>query len=79
MAPEVINSTNYDYKCDLYSYGIILFQILTQFEDNKIYPEEKLNGANFEFKLASDPNFRPVIPEIYISNDDYKEYIGLIL
>ena len=30
MAPEVINSTKYTEKADVYSFGIILWEILTR-------------------------------------------------
>jgi serine/threonine protein kinase len=78
MAPEVIKSTQYDFKCDVFSFGIIMFQILTQCEDKQIYPENKLNGNNIEYNLASNPNFRPEVTDQLNSNKEYSEYIVLM-
>lgn len=32
VAPEVLKDTGYDYKIDCYSLGIILFELLSNFE-----------------------------------------------
>jgi serine/threonine protein kinase len=76
MAPEVISSTHYDNRCDVFSFGIIMFQTLTQCSDNDIYPINKLNGKNIDFMLSTDPNFRPVINENLNSNQEFIDYIG---
>jgi hypothetical protein len=74
MAPEVISSTHYDNRCDVFSFGIIMFQTLTQCSDNDIYPINKLNGKNIDFMLSTDPNFRPVINENLNSNQEFIDY-----
>jgi serine/threonine protein kinase len=74
MAPEVITSTKYDYKCDVFSFGIIMFQILSQCEDKDIYPPSK--EKNVDFLLGTDPNYRPKIKEIYNKNE-FVEFIGI--
>jgi hypothetical protein len=74
MAPEVIRSTKYDYKCDQYSFAIIMYQIFTNCNDDKIYPEEKLGGNNIEFVLSTDQNFRPEINEEF-QKEIYKPFI----
>jgi serine/threonine protein kinase len=76
MAPEVLISTTYDNKCDVYSFGIIMFQVLTQIDDDDIYPKEKLDGKNLDFKIITDKNFRPEIPKIYLNDKKYESYIG---
>jgi serine/threonine protein kinase len=77
MAPEVIKSTKYDNKCDIYSFGIIMFQILTQCDDKQIYTEYKLKDT-IDFILSTDPNFRPEIQEsylIYIINNFFIQFL----
>ena len=39
MAPEVVLSNNYSFKCDIFSYSIIIFQLLTEKLEN-IYENE---------------------------------------
>jgi serine/threonine protein kinase len=78
MAPEVISSTHYDNKCDIFSFGIIMYQTLTQVSDNEIYPTD-LNGKKIDFLLSNDRNFRPIINEKLKNNEQYKEYIGMFI
>ena len=40
MAPEVILTNNYDQKCDIFSFAIIMFQCLTKKIEN-IYQQEQ--------------------------------------
>jgi serine/threonine protein kinase len=76
MAPEVIKSTTYDTKCDVYSFSIIMFQVLTQCEDNEIYPLSKLKSNTLEFVLSTDENFRPIIPKKFLKDKNFKNYIS---
>jgi serine/threonine protein kinase len=76
MAPEVISSTHYDNKCDVFSFGIIMYQVLTQCKDYDIYQKDKLNGKNIDFLLGNDPLFRPEINENLKNDNEYNEYIG---
>jgi serine/threonine protein kinase len=78
MAPEVLISTKYDNKCDVFSFGIIMFQVLTQVDDDNIFPKEKMGEYNLEYKILSDKNFRPEIPKIFLNDKIYQDYIGLI-
>jgi serine/threonine protein kinase len=73
MAPEVIQSTHYDNKCDVYSFSIIMYQVFYQVEDKQIYPEDKLDGKNIEFILSIDKNFRPIIKE---EKEEFKEFLS---
>jgi serine/threonine protein kinase len=76
MAPEVIKSTKYDNKCDVYSFGIIMFQVLIQCSDKEIYPIDKLGENNIDFMLATYRDFRPIISEKF-QTQQFKNYIGL--
>jgi serine/threonine protein kinase len=79
MAPEVLISTTYDNKCDVFSFGIIMFQVLTQIDEDNIYPKEKLDGFNLDYKITNDKNFRPEIPNVYLSDKKYEQYIGFFI
>jgi serine/threonine protein kinase len=59
MAPEVLISTNYDNKCDVFSFGIIMFQVLTQIDDDNIYKKERLASYTLDYKITTEKNFRP--------------------
>jgi serine/threonine protein kinase len=76
MAPEVLISTKYDNKCDVFSFGIIMFQVLTQIDENDIYPKERLGEFNLDYKILIDQKFRPEIPKKYLKEKKYKQYIG---
>lgn len=59
MAPELINYIEgplyYKSEVDVYSFGIILFQILTFTKTMKIYPEAKTRPLDlFKYKLNND-------------------------
>jgi serine/threonine protein kinase len=90
MTPEVILTNNYDQKCDVFSFSIMMFQILTKKIDN-IYENKIIDGgeieleevnsninniANIELKVANDPNFRPSIPNEFKKN--FVEFIDLM-
>jgi serine/threonine protein kinase len=45
MAPEVILTNNYDQKCDVFSFAIIMFQVLTKKIEN-IYQDKQQNEKN---------------------------------
>jgi serine/threonine protein kinase len=74
IAPEVLSSTKYDNKCDVYSFGIIMFQVLTQSE--VIYTPEQIGNYNVDYKVGNDPNFKPIIPDNYLNDKKYESYIG---
>lgn len=58
MAPEVINSNEYDQSADVFSFGIIMFELLC--ETTQPYGEK---ANNIELKVCKNPLFRPVLPE----------------
>jgi len=57
IAPEVYTSENYNNKCDVFSYSIIMFQVL--FQICRPYG----NVMQIEYKVATDETFRPIIPK----------------
>jgi tRNA A-37 threonylcarbamoyl transferase component Bud32 len=61
MAPEVIKGGTYNELCDVYSFSIIMYEIIT--ECFKPYEEslKKQKHTNVEFLVATNPSFRPEI------------------
>lgn len=57
MAPQVVQKTSYSYKADIWSIGVILFELL-----NGLTPFHARNRAEFENKVeASSYNFREAV------------------
>jgi hypothetical protein len=57
MAPEILSGKEFDEKADVYSFGLILWQILTRLE---LFPEQD-NISTFARELVKK-NMRPPIP-----------------
>lgn len=58
MAPEVISDTKYGRKADVYSFGVLMYEVVT---DSIPYPEYlngELNQYRFQYKILND-NYRP--------------------
>ena len=74
MAPEVSTSSNYDEKVDVFSFSIMLFEVITNNFDPYGSETSGAGSFNIDFKIANDSNFRPDInntsikPHIYLSN-----------
>jgi serine/threonine protein kinase len=67
MAPEVLNDTNYTNSCDVFSFGIVMFEVLTE----KMNPYEE-TSMQVQYKTASDPLFRPDLKKL--SKEDREQY-----
>lgn len=57
MAPEIVLKELYDEKCDVFSFGIMMFELYCE----QMNPYG--NKINIEAKVAKNPLFRPVFPE----------------
>ncbi len=57
MAPEVIKSKKYSEKADVYSFGIILWEMAS-----RLPPFKEYKWKDICFKVG-DENLRPVIPK----------------
>ncbi|XP_012440772.1 serine/threonine-protein kinase STY46 [Gossypium raimondii] len=71
MAPEVIRCEPYNEKCDVYSFGIILNELIT---GNYPYTETNYGPAKIALEVG-DGKLRPALPE---DNGERKELIELI-
>jgi serine/threonine-protein kinase TNNI3K len=60
MAPEVVTSEHYDNKCDVFSFSMIMYEVIW----GKIGPFEHRVLQNIELKMANDPNMRPKLDKI---------------
>lgn len=58
MAPEVIDGERYDGKADVYSFGIIMYQIVTDSVPYPLFEKGKLKEFKFNKKVV-DENYRP--------------------
>lgn len=62
MAPEVINESEYDLKADVYSFAILMYQVVTGTCANKIYPD--IHSPFQLYKLVAEgrrPEFKAPI------------------
>lgn len=65
----------YDQKCDVFSFSIIMMELLT--ETTNPYGVAS-NSHNIEVKVAMNPSFRPQFNEDFDVRDEYKPYISLM-
>ena len=57
MAPEVVIGDSYGSECDVYSFAVIMYEVLFE----RLPYSDLGNIGNVQFKVAKDPNFRPTI------------------
>jgi len=74
MAPEIALNEFYDEKCDVFSFAIIMFELLV--ETTKPYG----TGITFniELRVAKNPLYRPVPPPTFELKEEYVWYIELM-
>lgn len=58
MAPEVINGSAYDGKADVYSFGIIMYQVITDCTPYPVFESGKMPEWKFHQKVVEE-NYRP--------------------
>eukprot|EP01027_Heterolobosea_sp_BB2_P012208 GEZU01017710.1.p1 GENE.GEZU01017710.1~~GEZU01017710.1.p1 ORF type:complete len:131 (+),score=19.52 GEZU01017710.1:161-553(+) len=62
MAPEVANGRVYDEACDVYSFAMIMYELLCE----KLPFSDVPRTVNVQIKASTDENFRPTIePVVY--------------
>lgn len=73
MAPEVTNGEQYNEKCDVFSFAIILFEVVTLLE-----PYQGIPKFNIEAQVAKRPDLRPQIPDDaqFIHDHESRDRIG---
>jgi len=70
MAPEVTSGSRYDTKCDVYSYAIIMYEVLME----TLSPYGKQVTFNIEQRVMKDPTFRPEVkPQSDFETDTERE------
>eukprot|EP01027_Heterolobosea_sp_BB2_P005633 GEZU01008584.1.p1 GENE.GEZU01008584.1~~GEZU01008584.1.p1 ORF type:complete len:115 (+),score=37.09 GEZU01008584.1:3-347(+) len=73
MAPEVTTGNDYDAACDVFSLGIVMYELLTE---KMPYFHVPINQKhNIHLKVAMDPAFRPLVddPEVQVHHEDQDE------
>ena len=58
MAPEIIRDEGYNFKCDVYSFAIVLWQLITR---EKPYADKEQEEA--AELVAKGDNYRPPLPK----------------
>ena len=60
MAPEVINGDKYDEKADVYSFAILMYEVITNAKPYPLFQNNEMSLSNFNEKVVQN-NFRPEI------------------
>ncbi|KAK8891109.1 hypothetical protein M9Y10_028314 [Tritrichomonas musculus] len=58
MAPEIIEGTHYNGKIDVYSFGILMYQVVTDTDPYPLLTKGKITPFKFNQKVVSE-NYRP--------------------
>lgn len=73
MSPEVTMGKTYNEKCDIFSLGIIMYEVLT--ENTNPYGASIMN---VEYQVSQDANFRPKLPQSLNIDESISVYIELM-
>jgi len=73
MAPEVTMSQSYDVSCDVFAFGMIMYEVLS----NSMNPFKDRNLSGIAFEIAKDPNCRPDITP-FEDDKDLKWYVDMM-
>ena len=65
MAPEVMLGKDYGLSCDVFSYSIIMYEVLVE----KIPYYDKSKSNSIHVSVSTNPDFRPTIPQEIVAND----------
>ena len=58
MAPEVIEGTGYNWKADVYSFGILMYEVITDTIPYPLFQNHKMSIFQFNNKVVKE-NYRP--------------------
>ena len=58
MAPEVIAGRKYNGKADVYSFGILMYEVITDLEPYPLFQRRKIDNFAFSVKVIQE-NYRP--------------------
>lgn len=76
MAPEVIRGERYSVLCDVFSFSIIMYELLTECFTPYATSIEGRRCQSIEFNVSTDSNFRPDIDPKGFPNFGW--YVGLM-
>ena len=66
MAPEVVNGWRFDQRADVYSFGVTIYEMLTQVKpfEGQTTKEKLTNQLNPKYLIRKPRNFNPNIPQL---------------
>ena len=77
MAPEVVLGNTYSYSCDVFSFSIMICEMMTETLPYLDMVEPHMQG-NIHFKVATQADFRPRIPARVVDDPENFEAKSLV-
>jgi len=74
MAPEVVLNEFYDERCDVFSFAILMFEVLVE----TINPYGKNESMNIHLSVSKNPAMRPMIPVDFDITPNQEWFIDLM-